>query len=420
MKASVKKHYHWIIVAAVLLELFVYGGICNNLNSLFVIPVTEGLGISRTSFSFAWLLKSIISFAGALLSGMLLRQFGYRKCVGTLLITGALGLILLSCSKDVFMLCVGAGIVGFSDGACMTAGPSRIINSWFYRHRGTVLGCVTAATGLGGSVICIVLTGIMEKNSWQTAYFFDGILLLFMSLLIWLVIKDRPENMGLKPYGEGTPNSKQQKTKNTQWEGYSLKELYRKPSFYMMLAGTALSCFLAYMPFMSAVPHLQDCGLSQQQATLMQSVMLLALAASKLLAGVLCDKIGAKLVTVLCLVSTLLCLVCMTAVSNLLTATVSMILLAMALPLTALVVPLLTTEVFGYKGQTTAIGICVSMVQIGGMVAGPVVQSTFDTLGSYRPAYWAGAIGTVLVICLYLVMYWLAEKDKKKHLAMQK
>ena len=419
MKATIKKHYHWIIVAAVLLELFVYGGIANNLNSLFVIPVTEDLQISRTSFSLPWLLKSIMSFTGALLSGMVLRRFGYRKCVGTLLITGAVGLLLLASSKNVAMLCLGAGIFGLSDGACLTAGPSRIVNSWFYRHRGTVLGCVTAATGLGGSVICIVLTGIMEKNGWQAAYLFDGMLLLAMSVLIWILVKDRPEKMGLKPYGEGESDSKQKKTRNTQWEGYDLKDLYRKPFFYLLLAGTALSCFLVYMPFSTAVAHLQDCGLTVQQATSMQSVMLLALAADKLLMGILSDKIGAKWVTILCFVCGIISLVCMAMANGVVISAIAMFLLAAALPITGLTVPLLATELLGYKGQTTSIGISVAMVQVGSMLHGPVIQSTFDAFGSYRPAYWAAAIGLVFVILMYLLTYWLADRDKKKTFAEQ-
>ena len=47
MKAVMKRHYHWVIALIVLLEMFVYVGILNNINGLYVIPVSETLGISR-------------------------------------------------------------------------------------------------------------------------------------------------------------------------------------------------------------------------------------------------------------------------------------------------------------------------------------------------------------------------------------
>lgn len=420
MKAALKKYYHWIIAAAVLLELFIYGGIGNNLNSLFVIPVTEGLQITRTSFSLAFLLRSLTAFISTFFSGIALRRYGYKKCVSVLLITGGLAFFLLSGSKNLPMLCLGAGILGLADGFCSTAGASCIINNWFHRHRGTVFGCVTAATGLGGSVICIVLTGIMDGSGWEAAYLCCGILLLGLSVAIWLLIKDRPENMGLKPYGEGELHKVKEKKQSNFWEGYSLQELYRKPFFYMLLIGTVMSCFFVYMPFTTVVPHLQDCGLTLQQATSMQSVMLLVLAASKLLMGILCDKIGAKLVTILCFVCGILSMVCMAMANSLVLAAVGVVILAVALTTTALTIPLLTTELLGYKGQTVCVGICIAMVSVGSMLHGPVVQSTFDTFGTYRPAYWAAAIGLVFVIFMYLLMYWLADRDKKKNFAAQK
>ena len=70
MFAFLKKHYHWVIVVLLLLELAVYSGILNNLLSLHLIPVTEELSVSRGNFSLSMSVRSLVGFFSTLFSGM--------------------------------------------------------------------------------------------------------------------------------------------------------------------------------------------------------------------------------------------------------------------------------------------------------------------------------------------------------------
>ncbi len=64
-----KKHYHWIIVAVVLLQLFVYGGLGNTFANLHTIPVSEALGISRGEFSIPVSAKGLFGMLSTFISG---------------------------------------------------------------------------------------------------------------------------------------------------------------------------------------------------------------------------------------------------------------------------------------------------------------------------------------------------------------
>ena len=104
----------------------------------------------------------------------------------------ALAYMVLSMSQNAAMIAIGAGMIGFCDAICSTAGATRVVNDWFHRHRGTVLGAVSAFTGVGGSLICILLTDVMDGSGWRGAYRCCGILpRAFSSRTTWLTVSDR-------------------------------------------------------------------------------------------------------------------------------------------------------------------------------------------------------------------------------------
>jgi len=417
MGERIKKQYHWVIAVVAFLQLFLLGGLNNNLSSIFVIPVTEALEISRGSFSLAMSMKSLVSFLCSMISGIVLRKIGFKRSVCVLFMVSAVAMTIMSTSQSVVTLAVGAAMHGLSESACNTAGVTFLIGKWFHKHRGTVLGLVTAATGLGGSVLCLVLTGVMEKGGFRSAYLCAAVLFVALCVLILLLVRETPEKMGRKAYGAGEVNLGNKKLSSEYWLGFSFQELLRKPTFYLMLVGTFLSCCFIYFPYQVLVPHLQGCGLSLQEATLCQSIYLVTLAIMKFLMGALSDRIGARKVTMICMAASVACLVIMTMVDSFGMALVGVILLATGLPMTALTIPLLGMSLFGYRAQTSYVGVFISMSCLAGMASGPVVNSAFDRLGSYIPTFWVAAAGIVLLMGLFLVMYALADRDKKKFLA---
>ena len=52
MKASIKQHFHWIIAIVVFLEIVVFGGTINSV-SVYLIPITESLGVTRGEYALA-------------------------------------------------------------------------------------------------------------------------------------------------------------------------------------------------------------------------------------------------------------------------------------------------------------------------------------------------------------------------------
>lgn len=417
MRKKLHEHYHWVIALVVLLELLIWGGVGNNLNSLYVLPVTQEFQVSRGSFSLVMSLNSLTGFLSTMLSGILLLRFGYRRLVSCgLLVTGLSFCFLLGSSHSLVTIGLGVAIYGFCGGVCSTAGVARIVGDWFHRQRGLVLGLISAATGIGGSVFCLILTAIMQGRGWRASYVFSGVMLLMMAAAMALLVRSRPDDMKLRPYGEGQlPAKKRHRGGHSEesWAGFSLKELARKPTFFLMMGLTLLSCLSLYLGFYVVVPHMRDCGLTAEQAATVQSVMLLGLSVAKLLSGALSDRIGPRWVTVLCMAFGAVGLWLMAQVQTMTGALIAICIYTMSLPLTTITVPLLTTELFGYRAHDTAVGLFLAMVHVGGMIASPLINLIYDAIGSYSPAMRAGAVLAVAVIVLYEVLYALAQRDKR-------
>ena len=97
MLKALKKHYHWLIALLVFLEMIVYGGLINSA-SIFILPISNSLKVSTTSYSVAMMPYTITCFIGTCLSGWLFSRFGYKKTAifSLLVISASLALTAIS------------------------------------------------------------------------------------------------------------------------------------------------------------------------------------------------------------------------------------------------------------------------------------------------------------------------------------
>ena len=145
----------------------------------------------------------------------------------------------------------------------------------------------------------------------------------------------------------------------------------------------------------------------------MQSILLLCLAATKILAGFLCDAIGARKVVLICMIANIVAMILLTLVTGFTSAVIVIIVYSMALPCLTVVIPLLAVSLFGYQAQSQYNGIFVSMVSAASIVSGPISNGVYDQIKTYDPVFYVAAGAGVVLIFVYLLMFRLADKDRK-------
>lgn len=415
MLSKIRKNYHWVIAAMALLQLLIYGGAVNNYSGYHMIPVTEALGITRTDFALTNSLRACMSVFSTLISGVLIRRFGYRKVASVGMLLATLAYVVYTTMHSFGMLLVGAVLMGLASGVCATSGVSRLLNGWFHKYRGTVLGIVTAATGVGSTLLGFIQAAAIERVSWRLSFMIVAGLQLGLAVLIYALVRNTPEDVGLRPYGDGETDSKQKKTAAVRWPGFSMAQLKRRPAFYLMILCAFLSCCCVLATQYNLVPYFQDCGMSVTRTSKIYGTMMLLLGVVKLGMGALCDAIGARRVTLLCHIACAGGLALVMTLPQTDGAMIgALILYDLCIPLTTMMFPLLSMELFGYKAQSQYIGVIMSMTSASNILSGPLANWVRDTQGSYRPVFWGGVILSLALIGLYNLLYLMVRGDKRK------
>ncbi len=410
MKSKIRENYHWVMAAVVFLKMFLYGGIMNNL-TIFLIPVTEALEISRSSWSVAMSLRSVVNILSTITASFFFRHFGYRRSTPFFVIVSVLGLLLSAASTNLLTLCLGSILLGTANAYCFSNGSSYILSKWFHKHYGLVMGALSSATGLGGGIFSVLLANITTAYGWRAAYVFMGIMLLVVAVVVFLLAKNDPQDIGMKPYGEGTAIKKKVKQ---QWEGFGFDRLKKLPSFYCMLLTTFLCCLCYYTASTALTPYLQDCGMELTVAASVQSIMLIALAGTKFIFGWLSDRIGPKKVVMLCVSATVACLLVLAKTTNYTTACIAALLMAISAPMTGLMAPLLAPELFGHRVFGTGTGVLIAAIPASAMVAQVLVNVLYDAIGSYKPVFMAMALVAAISGVLYLLLFAMAKRDRAR------
>ena len=414
MLKAIKKHYYWILLGVMVLLMAIRGGIYNNMSGLHQGPVTEGLGITPVQFSLAVSAYSVVAMLSNMFSGTVIQRFGYRPMLGGLFLFSAACFALMSKANTYGVFLLGFTLVGVTAGVVGDAGAARLVSVWFHKHRGVVMGIVASSTGIGSTIVCILQTAAIERSGFRASYFLAAALLVSCAVIAILFVRSHPAKMGMLPYGDGEKVEYKKREHDDHWHGLPMKRLVRRPTFYMMLFGTLLSATLPYLAYYVLVPHLQDKGLSFAKASSLQSILMLALTGAKLMNGYLCDKIGAKKVEIMCICFNIVALVLLATAKSYGLLLVAVILFAVGLTAFSVIIPLLGPALFGYQAQASYNGIFFAMISAAGILASPISNAIYGKIdNTYSPIFLVAAGLLVVIIGMYLLMYRLADRDRK-------
>ena len=172
--------YGWVIVIAGILVSCMGLGAMFSLG-VFLKPISESMGWSRTSISTVALLNWIFMGIGSLVWGALSDRIGTRTVVlsgGVLL---GLGMVTASQATTLlqFQLLFGV-LIGFAVGAFyapMTAAATR----WFTEHRSLAVALVSCGIGLGVLTVGPLARALITAYDWRTA-------MLVVGDLCWLIV----------------------------------------------------------------------------------------------------------------------------------------------------------------------------------------------------------------------------------------
>ncbi|WP_399552510.1 MFS transporter [Streptomyces sp. YIM 98790] len=171
---------------------------------VFIDPLHEEFGWSRGGISFAISVNLLLYGLTAPFAAALMDRYGIRRVVSgaLLLIAAGSGLTVFMTSHWQLVLCWGV-LVGFGAGSMALAFAATVSGRWFVARRGLVTGILTAGGAAGQLVFLPLIALLVEGPGWRAAALVvAGCALAVVPLALWL-LRDRPEDLGLRPYGAG-------------------------------------------------------------------------------------------------------------------------------------------------------------------------------------------------------------------------
>ena len=285
---------HWITVFIAMLCLFISNGmVLTGITAFDSAILTEFSDWTRGDLK----LRGFITLA---LTGILAPIFGIiidKIGVKFLVMVGAvvLGLSFYAYGNitdiaDLYIIHAGFAIVLLACGLNVSV---ILVSNWFVKLRGTAIGIAVVGTSLGGAVLAPLFgSWLADGMTWREAMQLAALIPSVLFLIALFLLRNRPTDMGLKPYG--FDENADVTSADLSLHGLTYKEAIKTRSFWS-IAFIAMFTFYTIMGLQAnLVLHLMDLGFTLQAAAAGLSVLFIPALIGKFIFGLVADKITGK------------------------------------------------------------------------------------------------------------------------------
>ncbi len=415
--------YGWVIVGVI----FVSMGISVNARTSFSLlfsPIIDEFGwhrgVTAGAFSFGFIVSAVMSP----LMGRLMDRSGPRVVMelGVLLMAG--GLLLAPLTTQPWHLYVTLGALVGAGSICLGySGQSLFLPNWFVRKRGFAVGIAFAGVGIGSITVLPWMQTMIESVGWRQACWILGLGILIVLAPINLLLRKRPEDIGLQPDGDGRAGEAAgpapvSNIVDPAWVAidWTLPRALRTARFWWLALGYFSGLYVWYAVQIHQTKYLVEIGFSASTAAWALGLVSFVGIPGQIVLGHISDRIGREWVWALSNLGFAVCFVALIALQ----AWPSFLLLfvmvfaqgALGYGVTS-IMGAVVLEIFQGEHFGSIFG-TLMVVALAGGAAGPWVTGVLhDAFGNYTAAFWVG----VLVSGLSALGVWMAAPGRVRAVA---
>lgn len=402
--------YGWYVLAASAVILFFAHGARSTFGVIFK-PILNELHLSRGQLSFAVSLNTVVFAVCLTIAGRLYDRYGAKWVLLIATLAMAVGHIGMAFIQHPWQLMLLNGVViavGF--GGVSVSLISALSAKWFDRHQGLAIGLAIGGTCLGQYILVPLTTRLMLGWGWRRTLLVMGIVILAVNIgLILKVIRDNPQQMGLKPYGQDSPKRDQPKRQTapaavSYTEDFNLRETMRTPSFWlfvvvMMICGYGDSFILTHL-----IPMATDHGFSPSTAGNMLAWSGLLSLPGVLITGPVTDRVGNKIPIMATFALRAAVFVMVLKYQNLVSFYLLALLFGFTMLITAPICITLLGRMYGFLHIGLLSGFITMLHHLGGGIGAYFGGFSYDLTGNYQLAFVVSAIlAAVAVVCAFFI-----------------
>jgi MFS family permease len=415
-------YYGWLIVGVV----FVTMGIGVNARTAFSLlfpPILAEFQWDRAAtagaFSFGFLVSAVLSP----LLGRMMDRFGPRAVMELGVGLMAAGLLLAPLTKEVWHLYASIGVLVGGGSVCLGySGQSLFLPNWFVRRRGLATGIAFAGVGIGSVVLLPLIQFAIENYGWRTACWSMGLLVLVVLGPINLLLRKRPEDVGLLADGEAargpTAAPAPSNVVDEAWAAvdWTLRRAMLTARFWWIALGYFLGLYAWYAVQVHQTKYLTEIGFSSTAAAWALGFVSLVGIPGQILLGHVSDRIGREWVWTAGMLGFAVCYLALLLLQVFPSPAVLYVMVfaqgAFGYGLTS-VFAAIVAEIFQGRHYGTIFGTLMLAAIMGGAVGPWATGALFDAYGDYTVAFLIG----VAVSLVSALTIWLAAPRKVRAVA---
>lgn len=398
----------WLVVVAFLVQVISSGTITYSF-SVIATPIASEFNVDYSQLvlatSIMFLTTGIASpFVGPLLDSKSLKAFMAFGCISLFI-----GFLLLSMSQNVWQV-IAIYAVFISIGSLLLGAltASTLVARWFENKRGQALGIAAIGTSVGGLLFPPLIQWLVDSIGWRAAMQYTAGSVIVLALLpVLLLVKNRPQDMGLNPDGADTPAASADNAAHAAFA--SSYSVLKTANFWLlsMVMGALFGVYLALLQ--NFIPLAGSRDVATAEAAWLISLIAIAGMVGKLIFGTLADRIDLRHGLSAAITLIIIALYALQSVSGLLAVAAACVALGLSAGGMLPVWGALIARLFGAANYGRVMGM-MSPVLLPFMVVGPpAAGKVFDNSGSFTPALQASIVILLLALAL---LYRLPGKDK--------
>jgi MFS family permease len=399
-KAKPRLFYGYIVVIVAFIILVVSFGPYAAFG-LFFNPLLAEFGWTRAMTSGAFSLSMIIYGVLGIVVGILTDRFGPRLVVTICGFLVGLGYVLMSQVSTLWHLYLFYGvIVGIGMSGVWVPQMSSVAR-WFVKRRSLMTGIVIAGAGISQLIAPPVVSRLIAAYDWRLTYVIMGGAILVVMVLAAQFLRRDPAQMGLLPYGE---NEGKQPGLQSLTNDFSFKEAVKTAQFWLAFMLLFCSGFGFMAITLHIVPHAIDLEISAISAANILAFMGGAGILGNYVMGSVADRIGNRLIFVICFILMAAALFLLMPARELWMFYIFAVIFGFAFGGIGTVESPLVAGLFGLSSH----GLIYGVVHVGftvGASAGPLLAGyIYDLTLSYQAAFWScaavGVLGAITALIL--------------------
>lgn len=407
MNDSNKFFYGWWIVFALMAVSGTAIALTITTFNIYLNQFTQSIGISPTQFA---LCSTIINITVMIFSpkvGKILQE--HTKKALLIFLTGfCLSYAAFSIATNIYILYIVAALFGFFSTGLTFMPPNILVNRWFVQKKGLAMSVALSGSAIFGMILSPFITYCIQNLSYQVAYqIIAGVMFAVSSVLILLVVKAKPEDIGLKAFGadEVETTSTQANTQEMALVHLTPKVLKKKPFFWSMLAAHFLVGFVGGGIVLQLPVFLQN-TFGMQQAAQFLVITLGVMIFAKVALGWLYDKLGPMKATTLVCASILMTCIpfALAAGSNAwLLGLVGVLFWGLGNCVGTVTPAVVASQTYGQTHYGEVYGICLRFQTLGIASGVPAISMIATATGSFSLVWMICSVLAVMLLAFYAI-----------------